>query len=86
MEDRGARRETGAGGIVAQFAPGGPSYLLIRDRRGNWGFPKGHLDPGERSEDAARREVEEETGVSNLRRAQARAEPLCRGEKGEPCP
>lgn len=28
-----------------------------------WDFPKGHLEPGESSEQAAMREVEEETGV-----------------------
>lgn len=28
-----------------------------------WGFPKGHIDPGEKSRDAARREVSEETGI-----------------------
>jgi diadenosine hexaphosphate hydrolase (ATP-forming) len=37
--------------------------LLIRDRQGFWVFPKGHLDEGESLEQAAVREVEEETGI-----------------------
>lgn len=37
--------------------------LLIRDHSGYWVLPKGHLDPGETKEQAAIREVEEETGV-----------------------
>lgn len=31
---------------------------------GDWGLPGGHLDPGEQVETCARREVEEETGLS----------------------
>ena len=30
----------------------------------HWGFPKGHMDPGESKEETARREVQEETGMS----------------------
>lgn len=37
--------------------------LLIRDRNGKWVFPKGHVDPGETSLEAALREVSEEAGV-----------------------
>jgi 8-oxo-dGTP pyrophosphatase MutT (NUDIX family) len=48
-------------------AEDGPRYLLIRDSYGNWGFPKGHLENGERPEDAALREVREETGLDHVR-------------------
>ena len=41
-------------------------FLLIRDSYRNWGLPKGHLEPGEPPADAARREVAEETGLSDL--------------------
>lgn len=37
--------------------------LLLRDRMGYWVFPKGHVDQGESFEQAAIREVREETGI-----------------------
>jgi 8-oxo-dGTP pyrophosphatase MutT (NUDIX family) len=61
-----ARRETSAGGVVVRRADGAVRYLLIHDGHRNWGFPKGHLDDGESPEVAARREVEEETGLIDL--------------------
>lgn len=50
----------GAGGVVLNKAG---EVLLIRDRQGYWVFPKGHLDPGETLQQAAVREVAEETGI-----------------------
>jgi 8-oxo-dGTP pyrophosphatase MutT (NUDIX family) len=42
-------------------------FLLLRNRRhGTWGFPKGHLKPGESPREAARRELREETGISEI--------------------
>ena len=41
----------------------GRVLLVHRPRYDDWAFPKGKLDPGESFEDAALREVEEETGV-----------------------
>ncbi|MGH7700386.1 MAG: NUDIX hydrolase [Gemmatimonadales bacterium] len=65
---RRAQRETSAGGVVfRRDARGDVRYLLIRDSYRNWGFPKGHLEPGEPPADAARREVAEETGLEDLR-------------------
>lgn len=61
-----AQRETSAGGVVFRREGGVTRYLLIRDSYKNWGFPKGHLKTGEPPADAARREVEEETGLSHL--------------------
>ena len=51
---------SGAGGVV--FDRDG-RVLVIRERRGGWVFPKGHIDPGESPLEAARREVAEEAGV-----------------------
>ena len=61
-----ARLETSAGGIVVRHDGERVLYLLIRDSYDNWGFPKGHVEPGERPEDAAMREVIEETGVPDV--------------------
>jgi 8-oxo-dGTP pyrophosphatase MutT (NUDIX family) len=62
-----ARRESSAGGVVFRVPDAGePLFLLICDSYGKWGFPKGHLERGERAETAAIREVMEETGLRAL--------------------
>jgi 8-oxo-dGTP diphosphatase len=50
-----------AGGVVIDGD--GQVVLVHRPRYDDWAFPKGKLDPGESFEDAALREVEEETGM-----------------------
>jgi 8-oxo-dGTP diphosphatase len=50
-----------AGGLVVR--DDGRVAVIHRPRYDDWSLPKGKLDPGESFEDAARREVEEETGV-----------------------
>jgi ADP-ribose pyrophosphatase YjhB (NUDIX family) len=58
--------EISAGGLVIDRT-GAPRAALIGrlDRRGRllWSLPKGHLESGETAEQAAIREVEEETGI-----------------------
>ncbi|QUL98097.1 MAG: glycerate kinase [Candidatus Fermentithermobacillus carboniphilus] len=58
-----SRSETSAGGVVVRRGPSGPELLLIEDRFGVFTLPKGHVDPGETEEQAAVREVLEETGI-----------------------
>ncbi len=42
-------------------------YLVVKHRGGGaWGFPKGRLELGEAPEAAARREVAEEVGITDL--------------------
>jgi 8-oxo-dGTP diphosphatase len=54
-----------AGGLVWRRRGGQLKVLLIhRPRYGDWALPKGKLKNGERWEDAARREVAEETGLA----------------------
>jgi 8-oxo-dGTP diphosphatase len=50
-----------AGGVVRR--DDGSVLLVHRPRYDDWSLPKGKLDPGETFEQAAVREVEEETGV-----------------------
>ena len=53
-----------AGGVVVRDGEEGPRVLLVhRPRYDDWSLPKGKNEPGERDEDAALREVEEETGL-----------------------
>ncbi|MBU1293087.1 NUDIX domain-containing protein [Patescibacteria group bacterium] len=53
-----------AGGIV--LGDGG-TIALVRNRKETlWFFPKGHVDLGESDEEAARREIAEETGLTDL--------------------
>ena len=41
-------------------------YLLLRNRRGFWGFPQGHKEKGESEIQTLVREVFEETGIKEL--------------------
>jgi 8-oxo-dGTP pyrophosphatase MutT (NUDIX family) len=42
-------------------------FLLLRNaKHGTWSFPKGHLEEGETAEAGARRELEEETGITDI--------------------
>ena len=54
-----------AGGLVCRRREDGAREILLvhRPAYDDWSFPKGKLEPGEREEDAAIREVEEETGL-----------------------
>jgi len=52
-----------AGGILWRAGYRGPEVALVhRPRRGDWSLPKGKLERGESFEEAAVREVGEETG------------------------
>ena len=52
-----------AGGVVTRGEPGGVEVLVVhRPRYDDWSLPKGKVEPGETDENAAVREVEEETG------------------------
>ena len=62
--------ETSAGGLVLDLSGPVPMGALIgrTNRRGRllWSLPKGHQEPGETLEQAAIREVKEETGISGV--------------------
>ena len=60
------KREFSAGGVLVKVIRGRPMLAAIRPRgkpEGLWALPKGKIDPGERPEETAVREVREETGV-----------------------
>ena len=55
---------THAGGVVRRMRAGTFEYLIVRSSDGtHWVLPKGHIEPGESTEETALREVREEAGV-----------------------
>jgi tRNA nucleotidyltransferase (CCA-adding enzyme) len=53
-----------AAGVLVRRAGLPVRWLLMRNARaGHWGFPKGHLEPGEGELSGALRETREETGL-----------------------
>jgi len=57
--------ETSAGGLIVDHESGAAAVIGRLDRRGRllWSLPKGHIEEGETAEQAAVREVQEETGI-----------------------
>ncbi len=66
MTEQGLR-EVSCGGIVLRKSGDKTEILLIKDLSGFWTWPKGKCEPDETFRETALREVEEETGLGNLR-------------------
>jgi len=59
-------KQFSAGGIVVKGEKENLKVLLIKDRFGHWTWPKGHIKKGETPDQAALREIREETGQKKL--------------------
>ncbi len=57
-------KPTHAGGVV--LGDGGTVALVHNAETGTWTFPKGSIETGETDEEAALREIEEETSLTGL--------------------
>lgn len=63
-------KEKSAGVIVFRFHPReGLQFLLLCHHGDYWNFSKGHVERGERDDQAALRELREETGLRDIRLA-----------------
>lgn len=60
-------KEKSAGAIIFRMVDGAPYYLLLHYHSGHWEFAKGHIEEGENFEKTIRREVQEETGIKDLK-------------------
>jgi bis(5'-nucleosidyl)-tetraphosphatase len=58
--------EKSVGGVVFRKQDRKILFLLLRYRSWQWDFPKGHREKGESEEQTLRREILEETGISNI--------------------
>ncbi len=60
--------ETTSGGIVYRLnsKTNRVECLLIKDAKGRWTIPKGHVEPGEETGATAEREIREETGLQDM--------------------
>ncbi|MBU4311991.1 MAG: NUDIX domain-containing protein [Candidatus Omnitrophica bacterium] len=60
-------KEFSAGTVIFRKEKEKILYLVIYSKRNQiWGFPKGHIEPGESEKQTALRETEEETGLKDL--------------------
>ncbi len=66
MKDKKSKQEISAGGIVYQIISGQVEILLLKDPKENWTFPKGLVEKNEAIVAAAKREITEEAGITNL--------------------
>lgn len=59
--------EKSAGAVVFRKEKGKLIYLLIQYGLGHWGFPRGNLAKGESWQEAAEREIVEETDLKGIK-------------------
>ena len=62
-------RETTSGGIIFRRnkKTNQLEILLIQDAKNRWTIPKGHVEEGEEPKDTAKREIQEETGLQEMK-------------------
>ena len=56
-----------AGAIVFRYENNEIKYLLVKYGWGHWEFPRGGMEERESLEETARREIEEETGIKDVK-------------------
>ena len=56
--------EISCGAVVYNVVDNKILYVIIESVEGHFGFPKGHIEPGETFEQTAVREIKEEVGIN----------------------
>ncbi len=59
-------RELSAGAIIVRKTPDDYKFLLLHYELGHWEFTKGHIEPNEDEQETVRREIAEETGITDI--------------------
>ena len=57
------KHEKSCGAVVFTCIDGEIKYVLAQSLGGHFGFPKGHVEPGENEEETALREIYEEVNL-----------------------
>lgn len=61
-------QETSVGAFLYKIKDNDILFLLVYSKRnGEWGFPKGHIDSNESEIETAKREIKEETGITDIK-------------------
>lgn len=60
-------REFSSGGVIIKNTGAEFKVLLIKDGYGRWTWPKGNIEKGETSKEAAIREIMEEVGLKKIK-------------------
>ncbi len=67
MKSSMENQETSVGAFIYKIEKKEILFLLVySERNKEWGFPKGHIEPNETEIETAKREIKEETGITNL--------------------
>lgn len=61
------KTEFSSGGVIVKKFHRSWKVLLLKDMSGNWTFPKGLVEKGEKEEHTAIREIREEVGLTGVR-------------------
>ena len=59
-------KEKSVGAVAFRVGEEEPLFLLLHYGAGHWDFPKGHVEPGETEPQTMLRELEEETGITEV--------------------
>lgn len=60
-------REISVGAFLYKIENNEILFLLVYSKRNaEWGFPKGHANAGETEQETAKREIKEETGITDI--------------------